>query len=76
MVLASIPARPSAQLFALLWMRRSDRIPGIMIFQGRFTQEFGLTMAAAAVCTVPIILAFLVFQKRITEGIAMTGLKG
>ena len=49
---------------------------GIMIFQGRYTQEFGLTMAAAAVCTVPIILAFLVFQKRITEGIAMTGLKG
>ncbi len=49
---------------------------GIMIFQGRYTQEFGLTMAAAAVCTVPIIIAFLFFQKRITEGIAMTGLKG
>jgi multiple sugar transport system permease protein len=49
---------------------------GIMIFQGRYTQEFGLMMAAAAVCTVPIILAVLVFQKRITEGIAMTGLKG
>ena len=49
---------------------------GIMIFQGRYTQEFGLTMAAAAVCTVPIIIAFLIFQKRITEGIAMTGIKG
>ncbi len=48
---------------------------GIMIFQGRYTIEYGLTMAAAAVCTVPIIAAFLVFQKRITEGIAMTGLK-
>jgi len=49
---------------------------GIMIFQGRYTTEFGVTMAAAAVCTVPVILAFLAFQKRITEGIAMTGLKG
>lgn len=49
---------------------------GIMIFQGRYTQEFGLTMAAAAVCTIPIIIAFLIFQKRITEGIAMTGIKG
>jgi len=49
---------------------------GIMIFQGRYTQEFGLTMAAAGVCTIPIIIAFLVFQRRITEGIAMTGLKG
>lgn len=49
---------------------------GIMIFQGRYTQEYGLTMAAAAICSVPIILAFLIFQRRITEGIAMTGLKG
>ncbi|HET6455042.1 MAG TPA: carbohydrate ABC transporter permease [Armatimonadota bacterium] len=49
---------------------------GIMIFQGRYTQEFGLTMAAAAICTIPIIIAFLIFQKRITEGIAMTGIKG
>lgn len=48
---------------------------GIMIFQGRYTIEYGLTMAAAAVCTVPIIIAFLIFQRRITEGIAMTGLK-
>jgi len=48
---------------------------GIMIFQGRYTQEFGLTMAAAAICTIPIIIAFLIFQRRITEGIAMTGLK-
>lgn len=48
---------------------------GIMIFQGRYTIEYGLTMAAAAVCTVPIIIAFLLFQRRITEGIAVTGLK-
>jgi len=49
---------------------------GIMIFQGRYTQEFGLTMAAAAICTIPIITAFLIFQRRITEGMAMTGIKG
>lgn len=48
---------------------------GIMIFQGRYTTEYGLTMAAAAVCTLPIIAAFLVLQRRITEGIALTGLK-
>lgn len=49
---------------------------GIMIFQGRYTTEYGITMTAAAVCTIPIIIAFLIFQKRITEGIAMTGIKG
>lgn len=49
---------------------------GIMIFQGRYTTEYAITMTAAAVCTIPIIIAFLIFQKRITEGIAMTGIKG
>jgi multiple sugar transport system permease protein len=49
---------------------------GVMIFQGRYTIEYGATMATAAVCSVPTIAAFLVFQKRITEGIAMTGIKG
>jgi len=48
---------------------------GIMIFQGRYTLEYGLTMAAAVVCTLPVIAAFLIFQKRITEGIATTGIK-
>ncbi|MGI6295270.1 MAG: carbohydrate ABC transporter permease [Armatimonadota bacterium] len=48
---------------------------GIMIFQGRYVTEYGATMATAAVCSVPTIIAFLVFQRRITEGIAMTGLK-
>jgi len=48
---------------------------GLSIFQGRYTLEYGLTMAAAAVTTVPMIVAFLIFQRRITEGIALQGLK-
>ncbi len=49
---------------------------GVMIFQGRYTTEYGATMATAAICSIPTIIAFLIFQKRITEGIAMTGIKG
>ncbi|MDR3689759.1 MAG: carbohydrate ABC transporter permease [Fimbriimonas sp.] len=49
---------------------------GLTIFQGRYTLQYGLTMAAAAVTTLPMIIAFLIFQKRITEGIALQGLKG
>lgn len=49
---------------------------GLTIFQGRYTLEYGLTMAAAAITTAPMIVAFLFFQKRITEGIALQGLKG
>jgi multiple sugar transport system permease protein len=48
---------------------------GLSIFQGRYTTEYGLTMAAAAAMTIPAVIAFLIFQKRITEGIALTGLK-
>ncbi len=48
---------------------------GLNIFQGQFTTEYGITMAAAVVATLPMVVAFLVFQRRITEGIALTGLK-
>jgi len=49
---------------------------GLSIFQGRYTTEYGITMAAAAIASLPVIVAFLFFQRRITEGIALTGLKG
>lgn len=48
---------------------------GLSIFQGRYAMEYGLTMASAIVTTVPMLIAFLIFQRRITEGIALTGLK-
>ena len=34
-----------------------------------------LTMAGAAVATIPILIVFLIFQKHILKGIALTGLK-
>jgi multiple sugar transport system permease protein len=49
---------------------------GLSIFQGRFTTEYGITMAAAVIATVPVVIAYLFFRRRITEGIAFTGLKG
>ena len=48
---------------------------GLAIFQGQYTSQYALTMAAAVVATLPMLVAFLIFQKNITEGIAMTGLK-
>ncbi len=49
---------------------------GLTIFQGRYTLDYGLTMAAATVCSIPVIVAFLIFQKHVTEGITLTGIKG
>lgn len=49
---------------------------GLMIFLGRYSMQYGLVMAAAAVATVPVILAFLIFQRHIVRGVVLTGLKG
>jgi len=48
---------------------------GIALFQTSYYAEYGLTLAAAVICTLPVVAAFLVFQKNIIEGIALTGLK-
>lgn len=38
--------------------------------------DFGALMAAATLTTAPLVLAFLLAQRRFIEGITMTGLKG
>ena len=48
---------------------------GLAIFQGQYVTQYAMTMAAAVLATIPMLVAFLIFQKNITEGIAMTGLK-
>lgn len=49
---------------------------GITIFQGHYNIEYGLLMAAAALAALPILIAFLAFQKHIIKGISLTGLAG
>lgn len=48
---------------------------GIAILQGQYVTQYHIMMAAAVLATLPMLVAFLIFQKNITEGIAMTGLK-
>jgi multiple sugar transport system permease protein len=49
---------------------------GIQVFQGRYTTQYGLTMATALLASAPVVLAFLLLQRHITRGIVLTGLKG
>lgn len=49
---------------------------GIPQFQGANLSEFTLPMTASVVASVPAIIVFLIFQKQIIQGIAMTGIKG
>lgn len=48
---------------------------GIALFQTSYYAEYGLTLAAAVLCTLPVVIAFLLFQRHIIQGIATTGLK-
>jgi len=45
------------------------------LVSGRVAQP-QLVMAGAVVAVLPVIAVFLIFQRKILEGIAMTGLKG
>jgi multiple sugar transport system permease protein len=48
---------------------------GIALFQTSYYAEYGLTLAASVLCTLPTLLAFLFFQRQIIEGISLSGLK-
>jgi multiple sugar transport system permease protein len=48
---------------------------GIALFQTAYFAEYGLTLAASVICTLPVLAAFVLFQRHIIEGIALTGLK-
>ena len=49
---------------------------GIAFFSSESGSAFHLIMAAAAMATIPVIIVFLLFQRQIIEGIALTGVKG
>lgn len=48
---------------------------GVALFQGSYTIEYGLTLAACVVCTTPILLIFLLFHKHIVQAVSMGGMK-
>jgi len=50
---------------------------GVMYFRSAEAgDDFGALMAAAVIMTAPLVIAFLLAQRRFVEGIATTGLKG
>lgn len=48
---------------------------GLAFFSGEYTAEWEMIMAGAAVATFPTLVAFLLFQRHIIQGITMSGLK-
>ena len=49
---------------------------GLSLFSSEARQAWELIMAGASISTVPILIVFILFQRRIIEGIQLAGLKG
>ncbi len=49
---------------------------GLSFFNGEFQSEWEMVMTGASVSTIPVIIMYLIFQKQIINGIALTGVKG
>jgi len=49
---------------------------GLNFFQGEAVSEWEKIMTGASLATIPLIAVFLLFQRQIIKGIALTGLKG
>jgi multiple sugar transport system permease protein len=49
---------------------------GLAMFQNQYFIEYSLVTAGATVTSLPLLLVFFIFQRRIITGITLTGLKG
>ncbi len=49
---------------------------GLTVLQGTYTQERGLVMAGAVVASAPVLLLYAIFQRRIVQGVMLTGMGG
>ncbi len=49
---------------------------GLSFFRGESTTHWEKIMTAASLASIPLLIIFLVFQRQIIRGIALTGLKG
>ena len=48
---------------------------GLALFKGQHSAEYGLLMAGSLLALLPMVVAFVLVQRRFIEGIATTGLK-
>jgi len=49
---------------------------GIQRFTGEHATAYNLIMAASTCAALPTLILFFVLQKRLVEGVKLTGLKG
>ena len=68
----------NAFLLPLIYMQKEEIRPlvlGLMFFRSRYTQNYPLTMAGAAIVMVPIVIVYLFFQRRFVQGLTAGAVK-
>jgi multiple sugar transport system permease protein len=48
---------------------------GITMFSSRYVTDYGKLMAGTAIAAIPVLVAYLIAQRYLVQGIALTGLK-
>lgn len=63
----------------LVFINRLEKMTvsvGLAAFQAEYGTSWGPLMAGSTIVLIPVVLAYLLFQKTFTEGIALSGIKG
>lgn len=66
-------------LWPFLMLNRADKytLPLVLrAFQGQYFSDYGPILAGAAVSVLPVLVMYIIFQRRFVEGITMTGIRG
>ncbi|MCD7997739.1 MAG: carbohydrate ABC transporter permease [Clostridiales bacterium] len=49
---------------------------GLAMFSGEVSTSWELILSAASIATIPVLIVFIIFQRKIVEGVALSGIKG
>jgi len=85
----SRPALASLLVFTFMWTWNQFLLPVVLVqddlmrtlpvglnyFQGRYSTDIPLLMAGAAICFLPIVIVYVIFQRQFIKGIAAGALK-
>jgi ABC-type sugar transport system, permease component len=66
-------------MWPLIVNTSADKMPlsaGLSYLQGQFLTHYPQLMAGSIIAIIPMIILFIIFQKKFVEGIATTGTKG
>jgi len=86
----TIPAASALGIFQFMWTWNSFLMPmlylqreelrtlplGVMLFSGRYSTQYGLFFAGVTIATLPVVIAYVLLQRRVTAGLTAGAVKG